>query len=478
MAVQWTGLGPELLVRLDRTVGEPLGAQLQRELREAIRAGRLAADERLPSSRVLAAELGVSRGLVVDTYAQLEAEGYLVTRVGSGTRVAADVAEEPGPSAHSASRRRAPRPAPPPAPRLDVDFEYGLPDLASFPMRDWLWALTEAGRTTSIAGLGDEVEGGAPELRRVLASYLGRVRGSCAEPADVVVTAGFRQGLNIVLRALAGSGITHVALEDPGPREDPTIVERCGQVAVAVPVDERGLDVDALAATRARAVVVTPAHQCPTGVVLAPERRHALVAWAERVDGVVIEDDYDAEFRYDRQPVGSLQGLAPDRVVAMGSVSKTLAPALRLGWMLVPPALMGAVLREKQLVGRGAPGLDQVALARLIESGRFDKHLRRMRGVYDRRRSALVEALAEHVPGVALRGLAAGCHAVVPLPAGADEAAVVAEARRRGVGVYDLGRYRVEPAPAADPALVLGFGDVDERAIRRGIAAIADLLRP
>lgn len=467
MAVQWTGLGPELLVRLDRAGAEPLGAQLQRELRDAIRAGRLAAGERLPSSRALAGELGVSRGLVVDAYAQLEAEGYLVTQVGSGTRVADDVAEEP-----------APRPEPPPPPRLDVDFEYGVPDRAGFPMRDWMWALAEAGRTTSIAGLGDEVEGGAPELRRVLASYLGRVRGSCAQPADVVVTAGFRQGLNVVLRALAGTGITHVALEDPGPREAAGIVERCGQVAVPVPVDGRGIDVAALARTRARAVVITPAHQCPTGVVLAPERRHALIAWAERVDGVVIEDDYDAEFRYDRQPVGSLQGLAPDRVIAMGSVSKTLAPALRMGWMVVPPHLLAPMLVEKQMAGRGAPGLDQVALARLIESGRFDKHLRRMRAVYDRRRAALVEALAEHAPGVALGGLAAGCHAVLPLPAGSDEAVVVAAARERGVGVYGLSRYRVAAEPALPPALVLGFGDAGERAIRRGIGAIADLVAP
>jgi GntR family transcriptional regulator / MocR family aminotransferase len=465
MAVQWTGLGPDLLVRLDRTSGDPLGAQLQRELRDAIRAGRLAADERLPSSRSLATELGVSRGLVVDTYAQLEAEGYLVTQVGSGTRVATDVAEEP-----------APRRAPPQAPRLDVAFEYGIPDLGSFPMRDWLWALGEAGRTTSIGGMGDEIEGGSPELRQVLASYLGRVRGSCADPADVVVTGGFRQGLNVVLRALAGTGITHVALEDPGPREGPSIVERCGQIPLPVPVDERGIDVDALASSRARVVVLTPAHQCPTGVVLAPERRHALVAWAERVDGVIIEDDYDAEFRYDRQPVGSLQGLAPDRVVAMGSVSKTLAPALRMGWMVVPPPLLSVVLEEKLLAGRGAPGLDQVALARLIESGRFDKHLRRMRGVYDRRRAALVAALAEHAPGVELGGLAAGCHAVVPLPAGADEAAVVAAARERGVGVYGISRYRLEATRPLPPALVLGFGDVDERAIARGIAAIADLI--
>lgn len=468
MTVEWTGLGPELLLRLDRASGEGLGAQIQRELRDAIRAGRLTAGERLPSSRALAAELGVSRGLVVDSYAQLEAEGYLVTQVGSGTRVATDVVE-PTPV----------RRAEPTARRLEVDFEYGMPELGSFPMRDWLWALGEAGRDVTIGGVGDELDGGAPELRTVLAAYLRRVRGGCVEAEHVVVTAGFRQGLNILLRVLAGRGLTHVALEEPGQIGGDRIVARAGLVPVPVPVDERGIDVEALAATPARAVVLTPAHQCPTGVVLAPERRHALLAWAEAVDGYLVEDDYDAEFRYDRQPVGTLQGLAPDRVFGMGTVSKTLAPALRLGWMAAPPALLDDLCEEKLLAGRGAPGLDQVALARLVASGRFDKHLRRMRGVYDRKRQTLVDALATHAPDAVLGGLEAGCHAVVPLAAGADEAAVAAEAATRSVGVYPIGRYRIAPPPAdAAPALVLGFGNVSESAIGHGIAAIADLLHP
>ncbi len=468
MAVEWTGLGPELLLHLDRSSGEGLGAQIQRELRDAIRAGRLAAGERLPSSRALASELGVSRGLVVDCYAQLEAEGYLVTQVGSGTRVASDVVE-PAPA----------RPATPAAPRLDVRFDYGMPELGSFPMRDWLWALGEAGRDVTISGVGDEIDGGAPELRTVLAAYLRRVRGSCVEADHVVVTAGFRQGLNIVLRALAARGVTHVGLEDPGPPEGAGVVTRSGLVPVPIAVDERGIDVAALAASPARTVVLTPAHQCPTGVVLAPERRHGLIAWAEEVDGYVIEDDYDAEFRYDRQPVGTLQGLAPDRVIGSGTVSKTLAPALRMGWLVTPPKLLDALLVEKLYAGRGAPGLDQVALARLIASGRFDKHLRRMRGVYERKRRTLVEALAEHAPHAVIGGLVAGCHAVVPLPEGTDELAVVAEAARRGVGVDPIGRYRVTgAADALPPALVLGFGNTSDSAITRGIAAIADLLTP
>jgi GntR family transcriptional regulator/MocR family aminotransferase len=274
--------------------------------------------------------------------------------------------------------------------------------------------------------------------------------------------------------------VTVVGLEDPGPREHAEIVRRAGLVPVAVPVDQAGLDVEALRRSRARAVVVTPAHQCPTGVVMSPRRRHDLVAWAGEVDGVVLEDDYDAEFRYDRQPVGSLQGLAPDRVLALGSLSKTLAPGLRLGWMLVPPPLVQSVVREKYLLSRGTPALDQLALAALIESGRYDRHLRRMREVYRRRRDALTEAVAEHCPGLRIVGLQAGCHVVLELPERVSEEAVVEAALRHGVRMYGLSRYRVDDPGAGStsgrPALMMGFGNVDTTRIRRGVAVLAQAL--
>jgi GntR family transcriptional regulator/MocR family aminotransferase len=289
----------------------------------------------------------------------------------------------------------------------------------------------------------------------------------------VVVCPGFRHGLNIVCRALVEVGVGCAAVEEPGPIDHDLIAARSGLDVVRALVDERGIDVDQVAATAARVVIVTPAHQSPTGVLLAPERRHALVEWARRVDGFIIEDDYDAEFRYDRQPVGSMQGLAPDRVIAMGSVSKTLAPTIRIGWIACPPGLRTAVAREKQLLGRGAPGLDQLALAALVESGRYDRHLRHMRGVYGRRRQVLVDTLDQHAPDIAVTGLAAGCHAVLRLPDGTDEATVVAAARQRSIGVYPLSRYCAGPHP---PGLVIGFGNVSETAIRRGIKAIADLL--
>ncbi len=465
MPVEWTGSGPEVLLRVDRKLREPLGAQLQHELRDAIRSGRLSEGERLPSSRVLARSLGTSRGLITECYAQLEAEGYLSTRPGSATRVAA------APVVLLAPARRA---APPR--RLAADFRPSMPDLASFPMRDWLWALGEAGRQAPPAAAGYGDPRGRAELREVLAAYLRRVRGAAADPEYTVICAGFTQGLNILLRTLARGGLDRVAIEDPGDRDNDTVAERAGLRAVPVPVDERGVDVGALAASGARAVVLTPAHQAPTGVVLAPERRQAVIAWAASADGVIIEDDYDAEFRYDRQPVGSLQGLAPDRVAAVGTVSKSLAPFLRLGWIICPPRLAEAVAHEKQIADRGSPGLDQVALARLIESGRYDRHLRRMRAVYATRRGALADALARQAPGLALHGLAAGLQAVARLPDTAAEQAVVAAARERSIGLHGMSHWRFDGA-ADPPELVIGFGNLTENTIRLGIAAIGDLLR-
>jgi GntR family transcriptional regulator/MocR family aminotransferase len=463
--IEWAGLGPELLLRLDRGARDPLGSQLQHELREAIRSGRLSPGERLPSSRALAGELGVSRGLVQECYGQLEAEGYLNTRAGSATRVAAGAH---GPAAAAS-------PAAPPA-RLAVDFRYGVPDLTSFPIHDWLWAVGRAARAAPSAAMGYGDPRGAAALREVLAGYLRRVRGAAAVPDQLVVCSGFAQGINLLLGALAQHGVRTVALEDPGDRDNDAIVERAGLQAVPVPVDGGGIDVEALSGTGARAVVLTPAHQTPTGVVLAPDRRKALVAWANRADAVIIEDDYDAEFRYDRAPVGSLQGLAPDRVATVVSVSKSLAPALRLGWIVCPPRLVQTITEGKNRADRGSPVLDQLALASLIESGRYDRHLRRMRTVYGNRRRVLVEALARHAPGVRLGGLAAGFHAVASLPGTGDEQAVIRAARDRDVGLYGMSRYRSSGA-TVPPELVMGFGNLTESAIRQGIASIADLLR-
>ncbi|MEU7169793.1 PLP-dependent aminotransferase family protein [Streptomyces morookaense] len=465
MPLQWAGSSPELLLVLDRTGGRPLRAQLEHRLRDAIRTGRLQAGERLPSSRELARALGLSRGLVQECYAQLQAEGYLVTRAGSATRVAAGAVAVPAVVCPPAQ-----------APRLIADFRWGVPDLNSFPVDDWLWATREAARAMPTAALDYGDPRGSAALREVLAGYLRRVRAAVADPERIVVCNGYAQGLSLVLRVLADGDVRSVAFEDPGsPAVIGAAAAAAGLSAVPVPVDEHGVDVRALAATRARAVVVTPAHQWPTGVVLAAERRLALIEWARRCDAFVIEDDYDAEFRYDREPVGALQGLAPDRVISIGTVSKSLAPALRIGWLLCPPALAEPVAQHKQLSDRGSPTLDQLALSRLIESGRFDRHLRRSRATYTARRAALLDALAAHAPGVAVTGLAAGFHAVAHLPAGVDEHRLATAARERSVGLYGMSRCRVSHADTSAQC-VLGFGNVGERAITKGIAAVGDLL--
>jgi GntR family transcriptional regulator/MocR family aminotransferase len=469
VAVQWSGSGPELMITLDRE--QPLRAQLEDQLRSAIRSGRLAAEEKLPSTRSLAGGLGLSRGLVQECYEQLVAEGYLTARVGSATRVAA--------MSRSQEQRRAPSaslPAPAPSP-LIADFPSGVPDLGLAPREDWAWAVREACRTAPNVAFDYDDPRGVLRTREVVAGYLRRVRAMDVDSSQVLVCSGFAQGLAIVLRGLARGGLTLVACEDPGSIGTVTAAaEAAGGSAVPVPVDEQGIDVAALAESGARVAVLTPAHQWPTGVVLSPERRHGLLAWAREVDGVVVEDDYDAEFRYDRDPVGSLQGLDPDRVVNLGTVSKSLAPALRLGWAVVPQGLADAVAAEKQVADRGSSGIDQLALATLVESGRYDRHLRKMRAEYSTRRDVLVEALATYAPAVRLSGLAAGFHAVAHLPDHADEESVLEQALERGVGLRGMSTYRSTGA-VVPPQLVLGFGNTGTRAIEAGIRTVGDLLR-
>ena len=473
MTVDFSGVVPELALAVDRSADVPLGHQVQEALRSAIRSGRLRPGERLPSTRQLADQLGVSRGLAVSVYEQLLAEGYVVSAVGSGTRVADGLAGSGGSSPSVAGEVDPERAVPVP----NIDFGYGVPDLRAFPTRDWLWALADAIKAMPTADLGDGTTAGDAQLRAVLAGYHRRVRAGCADPSDTIVVGGFRQGLTFVLGALVAHGIERIGLEDPGPRDHDHIARRAGLRVSAIPVDAEGVRVDHLRASGGRAVLLTPAHQCPTGAVLSPPRRHELVEWAHEVDGVIIEDDYDAEFRYDRKPVGSLQGLAPDRVVALGSVSKTLAPALRIGWVFTPPRLRDGILTEKYLSCRGVPQLDQAALARLIETGRFDRHLRKVRDTYRQRRDALAAAVAEHMEGATLAGLDAGHHALLRLPDGVDEEQVVAHARTAGIAVRGLTDYRVTPDDETlrDPlpaALVIGFGNVTTRQIREGIGLL------
>ena len=441
----------------------PLRTQLEEQLRDAIRSRRLAPGVPLPSSRSLAHELGVSRGVVVDAYAQLAAEGYLVGRQGAPTRVS----EAASPAAGAVPATAAERP-----PR--VDFRPGGPDVSLFPRAEWLTSLRRGLRAAPDVRFDYGDPRGAPELRAALARYLGRARGVAADPERIVVTSGMAQGMALIARALVAEGGRRIGVEDPSSAPGREQLAANGLEVLPVPVDADGLRVDVLEALAPDAAFAAPAHQFPLGVVLAPERRAALIDWAARTGALVLEDDYDAEYRYDRAPVGAVQGLAPEQVVYAGSVSKTLAPGLRLGWLVVPERLAERVVAAKATDDLGTPVVEQLALADFLERGQLDRHLRRTRGVYRARRDALVAALARRLPDCPPAGVAAGLHLVVHLPAGTDEAAAVERARSRGVGLYGLAEHRVEPG---SPALLLGYGRIAEPAIDRGIAELAAAIR-
>ena len=449
----------ELHVLLD---GPGKRAQLEHHLRDAVRSGRLPAGTRLPPSRALAADLGVSRGVVVDAYGQLVAEGWLRARRGAGTVVAPAPVTAPATPAPAPPRPAAALAAvePPPA----YDLRSGRPDLSAFPRAAWHAALGRALRTLPEAALGYGDPAGHAGLRAALAAHLARGRDVRCHPGQLVVCGGVSGGLATVLCALRARGARRVAVEDPGWRGQRAAIAHAGLEAVPVPVDDDGLVVAALP-DDVDAVCVTPAHHFPLGVVLAPGRRAELVAWARARDAILLEDDYDAEYRYDRAPVGALQALAPDRVVYAGSASKTLAPALRLGWVVAPERLAAEVAAVHHAAQRGLPVIDQAAFADLLERGEVDRHLRRMRRRYRVRRDVLTAALARHAPMLDVGGAAAGLQLLAWLPPDADEAAVAAAALRRGVAVDRLGHRGVRTAHP--PALILGYAALAEPALER-----------
>ncbi|BCJ38779.1 GntR family transcriptional regulator [Actinocatenispora thailandica] len=458
MSEPWSIPGVDLHVDLG-TGGRREG--LTDALREAVRAGRLAPGTRLPASRVLAADLGLSRGTVTAAYSQLAAEGYLVARPGAGTVVA--------PRAAAAHRRPA---AAPPRPPVRYDLRPGLPDLSAFPRRDWLASARAALAAADHAALGWGDPRGHPELRAELAGYLGRVRDVRTEPDAVMVCAGFAHGLALVCAVLRDRGVRAIALEDPYLPPYREVAEASGLRTVPVPVDADGILVDRLAGADVGAVVVTPAHQFPLGVALTPDRRLQLVDWARQTGALLVEDDYDGEYRYDREPLGALQGLAPEHTVYLGTTSKTLAPGLRLGWLAAPPGLVAPLVRQRRYTDRHTGILEQLTFAELIRSGRYDRHVRRSRATYRRRRDELVAALPAGLP---VTGIAAGLHLLVGLPPGVSEAALVGAARRRSLGLAGLsshyGRSGRRP-----PQLVVGYGTPPEHAFRPALRALVELL--
>ncbi|MFD6421446.1 PLP-dependent aminotransferase family protein [Streptomyces sp. NPDC060198] len=441
---------------------------LMEALRDAVRTGRLTPGSRLPSSRALAADLGIARNTVADAYAELVAEGWLTARQGSGTRVA---------------RRAEPRGGTPvarrtlPARRLPTySLMPGQPDLASFPRAAWLRAsrraLTEA--PDEAFGYGDPR--GRTELRTAVAEYVGRARGVYADPERVVICSGFIHGLRLVGEVLARREVREVAVDSYGLDFHRTALARAGLRTPCVPVDRLGTVVGALAdRPEAGAVLMTPAHQFPTGVPLHPDRRVAVVDWARATGGLIVEDDYDGEFRYDRQPVGSLQGLDPDRVVHIGTVSKSLAPGLRLGWMVAPAGMVAELADAKGFSDWTTGSLDQLTLAEFIASGAYDRHVRAMRLRYRRRRDQLVAALADRAPEIRISGIAAGLHAVLELPEG-TERSVISAAAFQGLALEGLSYFRHPDAARERDALVISYGSPSDSAWKGTLDALCRVL--
>jgi len=441
----WTSAGIDLHLELPSGCGRR--AALEEALRDAIRAGRLPPGERLPSSRTLAEQLGLARGTVVEAYSQLLAEGYLRARPGAATVVADAPGIRVEPSADPLPRRVA------------ADFRLGRPDLSGFPRDEWLRALRRALQHVPDAELGPLDPRGSLRLRTALAGYLGRARGVLTVPERIVICSGFTQGLRLVCDALAGTGAQVIALEDPCLPDHRATCVAAGLRVAALDVDGAGAVPGALAGADPRAIVLTPAHQAPMGATLATDRRTEFIRLATQRDLFLVEDDYDGEFRYDRHPVGALQALAPERVIYAGSASKTLAPGLRLGWLALPDALLEPVVEAKRRADRGTDILAQLALAQLIDSGALDRHIRRMRLRYRRRRDGLVSTLGRCVPTLPLQGIAAGLHAVVLLPGdGAiSEADVLAAAERRSIALSGLEPFWHRPE-GRPQGLVLGYG--------------------
>jgi GntR family transcriptional regulator/MocR family aminotransferase len=493
-------------------------------VRAAIIDGRMQAGTLLPATRVLADDLGISRGVIVEAYQRLADEGLVSGRPGTGTRVLGISGQRSAPARSRASgppdrspeaERAGPRkrPAEPgrreqpeaagrreqpeaagmaaqregldPAllperwrARAELDLSPGLPDLSGFPRAAWLRAERAVLEQASTADLGYGDPRGSRQLRAELTSWLARTRGLRAEPDDIIIVTGVAQALALLAQRLAAHGsadraATEVGAEDPGSRGSRDELTYWGLRPVPVPVDEHGLQVDALVRTGVRAVMLTPAHQFPTGVVLAPQRRRELFDWAAATDALIIEDDYDAEYRYDRAPVPALQASAPGHVAYAGSTSKTLAPGMRLGWLIPPPRLHAELVEAKRASDLGSPALPQLVLAHLIASGELGHHIRTVRKRQRSRRDALLGALAKQLPQARVQGIAAGLHLLITFPELADriqDTQLAERVLRAGVLVHPLSWHRQRPGV---PGLILGYAVHTPDQLREAVRRIA-----
>lgn len=457
------GFPTSLLLNLDRSPGSGVRVQLERELREAVQQRRMPPGGKLPPSRTLARELGIARSVVVAVYSQLVAEGYLEATQGAGTRVC----EMPSPVTRRRSRRGS---------RLNLGFTTGLPDPSLFPRKEWLRCYRSAIEDCTDEVLGYPAPQGTLELRTVLTDHLARVRSVQSDPRRIVICDGISQAIAIACRAIRARGESRIAIEDPCFASHRRLVGACGLTPVPVGLDDQGISVARLRDADVSAVLVTPAHSYPSGVVLSPERRLALAEWARRKEALIIEDDYDAEFRFDRTPLGALQGLAPENVIHAGSVSKVLNPSLRLGWMAVPESLVHDLVAIKFVEDVATETFGQLALARFIETGAFARHIRRVRPLYRARRDRLLQELRAQAPELVVHGAEAGLHLYVHLPEGVHEGDVIAAAKESGLRIEGAARHWARPAKAR-PAVLMGYGMLGESTIQRDVGALLTALR-
>ncbi|MEW2398706.1 PLP-dependent aminotransferase family protein [Streptomyces sp. NPDC046862] len=459
-------------------------------LRRAIADGRLPVGSRLPATRVLAAELRVSRGLVTEAYQRLTEDGHVAGRGRNGTVVVAapalpiTAARHPSPAADRLFA------APPGDDVFDavrsvparIDLSPGVPDLTAFPRAAWLRAERAVFGELVPSGFAYGDPRGTPELRRAVAGWLARYRGIRANPDEVLVVAGTAQALALIGQVLREDGVEEIAVEEPGSLGVRQHLQRQGLRTPPVPVDGQGVRVSELRAEGA--VLLTPAHQFPTGVVLGGARRRELMRWAGE-GGLIVEDDYDAEHRYDRPPVPALRAMLPERVCYAGSVSKVLAPALRTGWVVAPPRYRDALVAAKRFADLGNPALPQLVLARLMESGELERHLRQLRHRHRRRRDAMIVAIRDHLPGAVVHGAAAGLHLLITF--GGPDGTAAARRRKefadtelaaaslaRGVKVHPLSWHRQRPGP---PGLLLGYAASPATAVAEGVATLGEVLR-
>ena len=463
MTDTWATSGLDLFVALDR---QRLRTSLESSLRDAIRSGRLHPGIRLPSTRSLAVDLGVARNTVVEVYGQLVAEGWLSATVGSATLV----------SDRSASHRVQTTAGvhPPGGCLTDYDLRGGLPDVTAFPRRAWLAAARRALVRAPDDVFGYQDRRGRPELRAALAEYLARVRGVLVDADQIVICLGAMQGLRLIGKALKAQGATTWGTESYGLKWHRRAVTELGLQLRVIDVDDQGADIEQ--AGDADSVLLSPAHQYPLGVALSPQRRQAAIHWAKTNNSIIIEDDYDGEFRHDRRPVGALQSLSPEHIIYVGTASKSLAPALRLGWIVAPPPLLQAILKAKSISEGHNSTLDQITLAEFINAGHYDAQVRRNRLRYRRRRDYLTTMLSQF-PALAVTGIAAGMHVLLDLPPQVAENEVCHYAQELGLTLEGLATYAADPTrPQHPPALVIGYGAPSDRAFPETIGRLARTL--